>query len=111
IGSAPFGHDRQFRPYISAGVGAITLRSTVFTDLSEVNTASTNLSRFGSNIGGGLMVFAGHVGVRAGVGHYPARASNNIPHLIQGVSPTDVSRALLAGLEFWRSDVGVAFRW
>ena len=111
VGAVPFGTDHQFRPYISAGVGAITLRSTVFTDVSEINTASTNLSRFGSNIGGGLMIFAGHVGVRADVRHYTTSASNNIPHLIQGESPTDISRALLAGLEFWRTDVGVAFRW
>jgi len=111
VGAVPFGKDHQFRPYFSAGLGAITLRSTVFTDLSEVNTASTNLSRFGSNIGAGLMVFAGHVGIRADFRHYTTSTSNNIPQLIQGESPTDVSRALLAGLQFWRSDVGVAFRW
>ena len=110
IGALPFGEDRQFRPYISAGLGAITLHTTVFTSVKAVDTTSASDSRLGSNIGGGLMVFAGRVGVRADVRHYSATTSSDAV-LTKGESPSDLTRALLSGLEFWRTDVGVAFRW
>jgi len=110
IGSVSFGTDRQFRPYISAGLGAVSLHTSVFTDVSDIDTASTTRSRLGSNIGGGLMVFAGHYGVRADVRHYTTTSSNNLD-LLFAETPSDLTRGLLSGLEFWRTDVGVAFRW
>src|SRR5262249_56358211 len=54
IGAAPFGSHRQFRPYISAGLGLIALRTTVFTSVKGNDTLSTNDSRLGSNICGGI---------------------------------------------------------
>jgi hypothetical protein len=110
IGAVPFGRDRQFRPYISAGLGLIALRTTVFTSVKGNNTISANDSRLGSNIGGGMMAFTGRIGVRADVRHYSATSSNGAV-FFQGESPNDLTRALLSGLEFWRTDVGVAFRW
>src|SRR5262249_40262219 len=110
IGAVPFGREGRFRPYISAGLGAITLHTTVFTSVRGVNTTSANDSRLGTNIGGGLMAFAGRVGVRADVRHYSATTSNDAV-LIRGASANDLTSALLSGLEFWRADVGVAFRW
>jgi hypothetical protein len=56
------------------------------------------------------MVFAGRVGVRADVRHYSATTSNDAV-FFKGESPGDLTSALLSGLEFWRTDVGVAFRW
>jgi hypothetical protein len=110
IGSLPFGRNRQFRPYISAGLGAIAMRTTVFASGKGIDTISANDSRFGSNIGGGLMVFGGRVGVRADMRHYSATTSNDAV-LFKGESPSDLPSALLSGLSFWRTDVGVAFRW
>src|SRR5262249_15408467 len=109
IGAVPFGRNRQFRPYLSAGLGAITLHATVFSGAKGIDTSASD-SRFGWNIGGGLIVFAGHVGVRADVRHYSATTSNDAA-LIKGESPSDLTAALLSGLEFWRTGVGVAFRW
>jgi outer membrane protein W len=110
IGSVPFGRNRQFRPYISAGLGAIAMRTTVFASVKGIDTISANDSRFGSNIGGGLMVFGGRVGVRADMRHYSATTSTDAV-LFKGESPSDLTSALLSGLSFWRTDVGVAFRW
>lgn len=109
IGAVPFGRNHQFRPYISAGLGLIALRTTVFTSAKGNATISTNDSRMGSNIGGGIMAFSGRIGVRADVRHYSATTSNDV--FFQGESPNDLTRTLLSGLEFWRTDVGVAFRW
>jgi outer membrane protein W len=110
IGSVPFGSEGQFRPYMSAGVGAIALHTDFFTSVSGIDTVSTNRSKFGSNIGGGLMVFVHHVGIRADVRHYNVHTSENDLLLI-GDSPSDLTRGLLSGLEFWRADAGIAFRW
>jgi len=110
IGAVPFGHDGRFRPYISAGLGLIALRTTVFTSVRGNATISTNDSRFGSNIGGGMMAFDGRWGVRGDVRHYSATTSNDAV-FFPGESPDDLTRGLLSGLSFWRADVGVAFRW
>ena len=96
IGSVPFGSDGPFRPYISAGVGAIALHTNVFTSVRGIDTTSTNLSRFGSNLGGRLMVFADHVGVRGDVRHYSATTSDDVVPIRRG-SAGDLTRALLSG--------------
>jgi len=112
IGSVPLGEDGHVRPYISAGVGAITLHTTVFAfpGISEVDTVNANASRFASNIGGGLMVFIGHVGVRGDVRHFRATRDDNLL-LIANPSATDLTKVLLSGLTFWRSDAGIVVRW
>ncbi len=110
IGSWRFGDDGQFRPYASGGVGAIALHTTVFTSARGIDTTSTNVSRFGANIGGGLMVFSDHFGIRGDVRRYSATTSNDVVVIRRG-SPGDLTRALLSGLSFWTADVGVAFRW
>jgi hypothetical protein len=110
IGAMPFGRDGRFRPYISAGLGVITLHTDVFADVKGINTISASDSRLGSNIGGGIMAFAGRWGVRADVRHYAATSSNDVV-LVGGASPGDLTSGLLSGLEFWRTDVGVAYRW
>jgi hypothetical protein len=110
IGAMPFGHDGRFRPYISAGLGVITLHTDVFADVKGINTISASDSRLGSNIGGGIMAFSGRWGVRADVRHYAATSSTDVV-LVRSASPDDLTSGLLSGLEFWRTDVGVAFRW
>ena len=112
VGAIPF-RDGQFRPYITAGLGAIMMHARVFTspDITNLDTATSTQTRFGSNIGGGLWIFSsGTIGVRADVRHYTAKATNNPDLLLLG-SPSDVTKALVSGLSFWRTDVGVAFRW
>jgi len=114
IGAVPFGENAQFRPYISGGIGAITLHTSIFAvpeDLNNFDTIRTTRSRFASNIGGGLLVFAGHVGVRADVRHFTATTGNNDFLLLDTVSAGDLTSELLSGLSYWRSNVGVAFRW
>ena len=93
-----------------SSLGAIALHTNVFTSVRGIDTTSTNLSRFGSNLGGRLMVFADHVGVRGDVRHYSATTSDDVVPIRRG-SAGDLTRALLSGLQFWRADVGVAFRW
>jgi hypothetical protein len=114
IGSVPF-RDGQFRPYITAGLGAVMMHTRVFTsaDITNLDTVTSTVSRFGSNIGAGLWIFSGgNLGVRADFRHYTTRATSNPDLLLENPgSASDITRALVSGLNFWRTDVGVSLRW
>jgi hypothetical protein len=119
IGAAPLG---WFQPYISGGIGGVTLRSQTFdqtaipivtvqgTAAVAHNTINTARSHFGSNIGGGFFAYAGQWGIRADVRFYDvAKFSTN--GLTDSTVPSDFTQALLSGLNYWRANLGVSFRW
>jgi len=111
IAAIPLGDKGQFQPYGSGGVGAVHIVANVF-DLTSATRGSTTRSseaRFGTNIGGGLMAFAGNVGIRADVRYYRTTTENN-PDTTLPVGD-QLTRQLLSGLAFWRTNIGVAFRW
>jgi len=69
---APFGNADSYDPYISGGIGAVTLRSTIFTvdptrapNLNALATDTINGTRFGWNIGGGIMAWSERTGASA----------------------------------------------
>ena len=107
IGAVPIGSEATVQPYVSGGLGGIQLRSDMLT-IGGPATES-NQTKFGGNIGAGVMAFAGNVGIRGDLRYY--RAFNN------GVSttattPADVfAQSLLSGLDFWRANIGIALRW
>lgn len=74
IWARPIGAHGRWQPFISGGGGAITLRSGMD---NAPGSASPNDTRFGGNIGGGLMGFTGHVGFKADVRYYRATGSYN----------------------------------
>jgi len=105
-----------FRPFVSGGIGSIQLRSTIFVIEPSTTTPSgaalattdANGSRFGWDLGGGLMIFNGPWGLRGDVRYFKATTENN-------VSDTTVGGLFLhqglSGLSFWNANFGVAFRW
>jgi len=112
IGMFPLA-DGRFEPYVSGGFGGIQMHTTFFTfpAISNGATTTANETRFGSDIGAGVMLFAGHVGVRTDVRRYKASTSDELEALTFNTPADTFTRALLSGLEFWRASVGVAFRW
>lgn len=66
VGALPLGPDGQWLPFVSIGVGAISLRSDV-SDISGNDVFETNATRFGGNFGAGLMGFLGNWGFKADV--------------------------------------------
>jgi len=74
--SMPYNAGR-LQPFVSGGIGAIELRSGLSTTGSAITTASPNDSRFGGNIGAGLMSFAGNWGFKADVRYYRASGVYN----------------------------------
>jgi hypothetical protein len=112
IGALPLGAEGRFQPFISGGVGGIQLRSDVLNVAAAPasGSANANQARFGTNIGGGLMAFLGNVGVRADVRYYRALTSDTLS--TDASDPANAfAKNLLSGLDFWRANVGVAFRW
>ena len=70
----PFGADEKWQPFISGGVGAISLRSGMSSD--AVSTfGNPDATRFGGNIGGGVMGFLGNWGFKADLQYFRAAGS------------------------------------
>src|SRR5262245_19359252 len=114
IAAGHFGDEQQFMPYVSGGIGAVQLRSTIFVidpvTLTELGTLSQSGSRFGGNVGAGLMGFAGAWGFRGDVRYYRATSNNNLD--ISDLFTGNVfTQGVLSGLNFWKANVGVAYRW
>jgi hypothetical protein len=113
IGAVPIGLDGQFQPFVSGGFGAIQLRQDILNLGSNDpigNAINGNAIRFGANIGGGLMAFVKNVGIRGDVRYY--RASEDADANLDPDDAADViADTALSGLDFWRANIGVSFRW
>lgn len=114
IAAVPVGEFKAVRPFVSAGVGAITLSQNTNTSNSTVVNTTAALftpseTHFGGNIGAGIMAFTGAFGVRADVRYFSAlghKNANNQSVSLPGASPASV----LDDVSFWRANVGFAFR-
>ena len=76
VGAMPFGPDKRWQPFIAGGVGAISLRSGVSAaDLGSAvaSTFNPDATRFGGDIGGGVMGFMGNWGFKADLQYFRAR--------------------------------------
>jgi len=100
----------RFEPYVSGGLGGVTLAADVLDNVLDPNGPSSrsSLTRFGGNIGGGVYTFAGNVGFRADVRYIRASTDNNQRSTIVA---DRIAEDLLGGLSVWRANVGIAFRW
>lgn len=112
IGAVPLGSESQVQPYVSGGLGGIQLRSDMvnFATTGVVGTTTpANQTKFGGNIGAGVMAFAGNVGVRGDVRYYRAFHSDISTN---ATTAADIfAQNLLSGLDFWRANIGIAVRW
>jgi hypothetical protein len=132
IGAVPMGSDANWLPYVSGGFGAITFRNNidVGTDaqsatfnnsLYNPSGASTinliDVNQFGGNIGLGVMGFAKSVGLRFDVRYFSGIGNtNNLTTTANDNLGTDLSSSgvlnnLLQDVSFWRTTLGVSFRW
>jgi hypothetical protein len=120
ISAIPIGANNQVLPYFSAGIGAVQLRSTIFTfdlatastpvNISAIDTFKADGTRFGGNVGGGLMGFSGRWGFRGDVRYYKTSIDNNLD-VINNTPESVFAQGVLSGLAFWKVNGGVAFRW
>jgi hypothetical protein len=108
VGSVPFGADGQWLPFVSGGAGAVTLRSGALNG-DTTNVFTPDDSKAGGNIGFGLMGFMGNWGVRGDIRYFRAFSSTNTS--TPSSAANAVANSVLPGLDFWRANIGVAFRW
>jgi len=75
----PIGDDNRFQPFVSGGAGALSLRSGLSTTTaSGIATAvSPDDTRFGGDIGGGVLGFSGNWGFKADVRYFRAAGTYN----------------------------------
>jgi hypothetical protein len=120
IGAVPRGGENNYFPYVSGGFGAVQLRSTIFTlataavvsptPITSIDTVSADGTRFGGNIGGGVMGFSGAWGFRGDIRYYRSTSNNNVD-LLNDTPEGIFAQEVLDGLSFWKANIGVAFRW
>ncbi len=111
----PLGGKGQFQPYISGGVGGIQLQATVLNfalanpnGTPTIGTSDSDRTKLGTDLGGGVMGFAGTVGFRADVRYYKVPTDTTL----QSTSAVGLfTEGLLSGLNIWRANIGVAVRW
>jgi len=124
IGALPLGAGGHFTPYVSGGYGGVTARADVLglsfplTGLTPflldddtalgLNTTSSTETKWGPNIGAGLMVFAGHVGVRGDVRYFRTPTLNSFS---SSTPAGQFTETLVSGLRYWKANVGLAFMW
>lgn len=123
IAVAPLGQAQRFDPYISGGIGAVTLSATIFAVnpllinpllTNTLDTLSVSESKFGWDIGGGLMAFsAKNWGFRGDIRYFKTRGADDADVFdINDIGDGSVfSRVALSGLSFWKANAGIAFRW
>lgn len=88
IWAKAFGSEGQWRPFISGGAGALSLRSGITNVPALTESFDPNDTRFGGNIGGGFMGFSGNWGFKADVRYYRASGTYNAPTPSSNPSPT-----------------------
>ncbi len=113
IAAVPVGTFHAVRPFISAGVGALTLsQGTNTSNNAVVNTTAAlfnpSETHFGGNIGGGIMAFTGAYGIRADVRYFSSLGHKDANS--GGVAIPGTLRSVLDDTSFWRANVGFAFR-
>ena len=124
IAVAPFGHAHSYDPYVSGGIGAVTLNSTIFTvnptlaaaaspiQPVTIGTESVSGSRFGWDLGGGVMAWSEkNWGFRGDVRYYRTTSDTSDVFDLNNIGNGDIfSKVELSGIHFWKANAGVSFR-
>jgi hypothetical protein len=108
--AAPLGDGGAWQPYLSGGVGVMTLDSKLFnedpSDTAAEDFFEVDDNQFAANFGGGLMGWGGNIGFRADIRYFTDMEGDDTeldPDIPQFLGLQDVS--------FWRANGGIAFRW
>jgi opacity protein-like surface antigen len=127
VAAAPFGHAHRVDPYISGGIGEVSLHSTIFTVVpvvapvavggvaanNAVATESVSGSKFGWDLGFGIMAWsARNWGLRADMRYYKTGTNSSDTFDENNIGDGSAfSRVELSGISVWKANIGVGFRW
>lgn len=108
IGALPIGSETTIQPFITGGIGALTLRSNQ--SQFGIGLPGIDNNQFAWNLGAGVMGFRSRIGFRADV-RYIRGAGNANDDNASASGLDNNGNFLLNNVDFWRTNVGVAFRW
>jgi hypothetical protein len=120
IAVAPFGHAHSYDPYVSGGIGWVALHATIFTldptrvpNINTIGTESVSGSRFGWDLGGGVMAWSEkNWGFRGDLRYYRTTSNSTDVFDLNNIGNGDLfTRVELSGISFWKANAGVSFRW
>jgi hypothetical protein len=98
IAAIPLGVDAQWQPFVSGGIGALTLNTGDELE-SVLGIGDIDETELGGNVGFGLMGFADNWGFRGDVRYFSQ------------MGDPDTETLFLDDLDFWRANVGLGYRW
>ena len=80
---------------------------------NAIGTETVSGSRFGWDLGGGVMAWSEkNWGFRGDVRYYRTTSNNNDVLDLNNIGDGSVfSRVELSGISFWKANAGLAFRW
>jgi hypothetical protein len=123
IGAVPMGSEDRFQLYASGGLGAVTMNTNLFalsgtstivtagnTSVVALDTVSASQTKFGTNLGGGFFAYGGRWGIRGDIRYYNVSTNDQNKNLT-GTPAENFTQTLLSGLNYWRANLGVAYRW
>ena len=116
IAVAPFGNAHSYDPYISGGIGTVTMNSTIFTvdptivaNINTIGTETASASRFGWDLGGGVMAWSEkNWGFRGDVRYYKTGSNNTDVFDLNNIDGDAFTRVELSGMSFWKANAGLA---
>ncbi len=121
IAAIPIGTYSRVHPFVSGGIGAMTLslnnNSGLGISRSGNAVFSPDQTQFAGNIGAGIMAFGpSHWGIRADVRYFGGLGgTSNSTILTSTTGPIPVAYGVpgdaLRKSSFWRANVGLALRW
>jgi hypothetical protein len=103
----PMGAERRFQPYVSGGLGALTLNADELVDDDDFEPDD---SRAAGNLGFGVLGYLGNIGIRGDVRWFRGFEGDEDGDPVETPGEA-VGNAILSDLQFWRANIGVAFRW
>lgn len=105
VAALPLGIDGRWQPFLSAGIGAMTISSELeagSNDLFEVDD-----TQLGGNVGFGVMGFADQWGIRTDLRYFNGFGGDDDDGPVDLIDAND----FLSDVDYWRASVGVAYRW
>lgn len=106
IAALPLGLDESWQPFVSGGLGAMTI-SNEFLDSDSNDLLNIDDTQLGGNIGFGVMAFGDRWGFRGDVRYVAGFGGDGGGGAVDVIDAND----FLSDVDYWRANVGVAYTW
>lgn len=105
VAALPLGVERRWQPFISGGVGAMAVSNEF--PAGENTMLDIDDTQLGGNLGFGVMAFGDRWGVRSDVRYFTGFGGDEGNGAVDLIDAND----FLSDVDYWRANIGVAYRW